>query len=310
MAGDGEVHEAEDEYIMTGTAALLGLAEYLERRGTQNWLGSFEEQIRQQLTAMRARDVDGDGIVESIYRDGVSGGHAWSTNWYDAVSFGWKDAFSNALLYRALVLLARVLPGLGKPELAAGLEPWAEKLKGSYYPSFFNSETGWLAGWRCRKDILHDYAFLPVNGAAVCSGVVDGDRALSVIRALWDEAQRVRLPDPRLGLPGSLRPIPDADMIEFMHGKPMGYYLNGALTHSQSCRFVDALYRVGMVREADTLLKPCAKRLEIAPRSADATAAWTGVSGMEGRAGTREFSQTSSAFLPWRLTGTASAGHT
>jgi hypothetical protein len=254
MAGDGEVHQAEDEYIMTGTAALLGLAEYLERHGTQDWLASFAQEIRQQLNAMRTRDVDGDGIVESTYRDGVSGGHAWSTNWYDAVSFGWKDAFSNALLYRALVLLAQVLPGLGRTDLAAGLGPWAEKLKGSYYPSFFNPETGWLAGWRCKRDVLHDYAFLPVNGAAVCSGVVDGDRALSVIRALWEETRRVKLPDPRLGLPGSLRPIPDADMIEFMHGKPMGYYLNGALTHSQSCRFVNALYQVGMVSEADTLL--------------------------------------------------------
>jgi hypothetical protein len=261
MDGDGEVHAAEDEYIMTGTAALLGLAEYLDHRGTPTWLNSFGQQIKQQLVSMRARDVDDDGIVESIYRDGVSGGHAWSTNWYDAVSFGWKDAFSNALLYRALVLLARALPGLGRPDLAAGLDQWADKLKLSFYPAFFNPETGWLAGWRCRKDLLHDYAFLPVNGAAVCAGVVDGDRAASIIRALWEEVQRVKLPDPRLGLPGNLRPIPDADMIEFMHGKPMGFYLNGALTHSQSCRFVDALYRVGMTKEGDTLLEALCETL-------------------------------------------------
>jgi hypothetical protein len=65
----------------------------------------------------------------------------------------------------------------------------------------------------------------------------------------------VGLPDVRLGLPGNLWPVAEEDMVELMHGKPMGYYLNGGLTHSQSLRFVGALYRVGMTREADTMLE-------------------------------------------------------
>jgi hypothetical protein len=261
MTGEGEIHFAEDEYIMTGAAALLGLAEYLDQSGSASWLNSFESQVRRQLALMRARDIDNDGLVESIYRHGISGGHQWSTNWYDAVSFGWKDAFANALLYRALRLLAEVLPRLGKPEMAAGLEAWARQLRDSYLPAFFNEATGWLAGWRCRKNLLHDYAFLAVNGAAVCSGVVEGEGALGIIRGLWNEAQRVGMPDPRLGLPGNLWPIPDDDMITLVHGKPMGYYLNGGLSHSQSCRFVGALYRVGMITEGDALLRALCETL-------------------------------------------------
>jgi hypothetical protein len=261
MAGDGEVHLAEDEYLMTGTAGLLGLAEYLDHSGTSAWLASFRPQVARQLTLMRHRDVDDDGIVESRYRHGQSGGHQWSTNWYDVVSYGWKDAFSNALLFRALKLLAQVLPRLEGLDLAVGLEEWAEKLKANYYPSFFNGRTGWLAGWKCRKGLLHDSAFLAVNGAAVCSGVIGGERARDVIRNIWKEAQRVGLPDPRLGLPGNLWPIPDEDMVELMHGKPMGFYLNGGLTHSQSCRFVGALYKVGMTQEGDTLLEALCETL-------------------------------------------------
>ncbi len=254
MSGARGIHLAEDEFIMTGTAGLLGLAEFLERSGTVEWLDLYRAGIARQLELMRRRDVDGDGLVESVYRDGVSGGHQWSTNWYDVVSFGWKDAFSNALLYRALVVLSEVFPRLRESGLGTGLAEWAERLRRSYEDAFFNPRTGWLAGWRCRKGLLHDYAFLSVNGAAVCAGVLDSGRAQTVVSRLWDEAQRIGLPDPRLGLPGNLWPVPDSDMVPLMHGKPMGYYINGGLTHSQSRHYVGALYRVGMTREADSIL--------------------------------------------------------
>ena len=39
-----------------------------------------------------------------------------------------------------------------------------------------------------------------------------------------------------------------------MSGYPHGFYLNGALSHSQSRHFVEALYAVGMIQQADTVL--------------------------------------------------------
>jgi len=261
FVGEEGLHRAEDEYIMTGTAVLLGLADYLASTRSSSWLSTYAQQIERQLTLMRARDLDGDGIVESPYRDGVSGSHRWSTNWYDVISYGWKDALSNALLYRALVLFGKTLPELGKPELAAGLADWAGQLKESFSGAFLNGATGWRGGWRSRDGVLHDYAFLPVNGAAVLSGVLEEERARSVMKALWKEAARIGLPDARLGLPGNLWPVADHDMAELMHGKPMGHYLNGGLTHSQSMRFVGALYRVGMTSEADDLLESLCESL-------------------------------------------------
>ena len=255
FVGEGGLHLAEDEYLMTGAAALLGLGEYLADSGEASWLGSYGARVQQQLQLMRARDIDHDGLVESVFRDGTSGSHQWSTNWYDVISYGWKDAFANALLYRALVLLSEHLPRCGRMDLAVGLTQWAETLKASFLPAFFNSATGWLAGWRSRDGALHDYAFLAVNGAAVMSGVLQEDTARSLMESLWKEASRVGMPDPRLGLPGNLWRVPDEDMVALMHGKPMGYYLNGGLTHSQSLRFVGALYRVGMTSEARTLLE-------------------------------------------------------
>ncbi|MDP2887156.1 MAG: hypothetical protein Q8P51_19300 [Ignavibacteria bacterium] len=252
---DGKVHEAEDEYLMTGTAGLLGLAEYLRHSGTVEWVSLYRGQIQKKLKQMRARDLDKDGLIESRYRTGVSGTGQWSTTWMDVVSFGWKDSWTNALLYPALTSLATVLPTLGHPDLAEGLSAWASLLRKNYLPTFLNSKTGWLAGWRCAEDKLHDYGFLAVNGAAVCGGVLDDNDARSIIENLWLETRRVRIPNARYGLPISLWPIPDEDLADIMQGYPHGFYGNGACTHSQTRHFVDALYLVGMNKEADFLLE-------------------------------------------------------
>ena len=92
---------------------------------------------------------------------------------YDVLSFGWKDAFANAVLHPTLLVLARALPRLGRPDLAEGLEEWAARLRAAYLPTFLNPETGWIAGWRSADGVLHDHAFPIVNGAAVAGGAVD-----------------------------------------------------------------------------------------------------------------------------------------
>jgi hypothetical protein len=255
LVSKGRRHLAEDEYLMTGTAGLLGLADFLAARGTAAWVDAHHAPIRRQLDRMRARDLDGDGLVESPYRTGVSGTGQWSTCWWDVLSFGWKDAFANALLYPALVRLAGVLPGLGAPDLADGLADWAARLRASYVPAFFNPATGWLGGWRCAEGRLHDHAFLFVTGAATTGGLLDDALARDAVGRLYAELQRTPLPDAALGLPGNLWPVPDEDRADILQGYPLGYYQNGGLTHSQARHFVGALYRVGLTAEADALLE-------------------------------------------------------
>lgn len=251
---DGKVHAAEDEYLMTGTASLLGLADYLEFGASDEWAKRFEKQIVTKLNRMRKRDLDNDGLIESPFRTGVSGTGQWSTCWFDVVSFGWKDAFSNALLYEALIRLPGLLSARGIELPVLDLDAWASKLRESYNEKLFNPETGWVAGWRCKDDKLHDHAFLTPTGAAICAGLLDEDDARSAMERLWKEAQRRKMPDARYGLPVCLWPIPDKDRADILQGYPFGFYQNGARTHSQSRHFVRALYRVGMKDEADALL--------------------------------------------------------
>ncbi|HUX00988.1 MAG: hypothetical protein WBD63_02940 [Phycisphaerae bacterium] len=248
---DGKVRYVEDEYIMTGAAALLGLADYLAAAGDPAWVGRHAASIRGELDRMRQRDLDADGLVESDIRLGISGQHQWSTSWYDVISFGWKDAFSNALLYPALVGLHRKLTRLGYPDLARGLDQWAGRLRQSYTSAFFNPQTGWLGGWRSKDGQLHDYGFLFVNGAAVVGGLIDDEPAERIIRKLWHELGQLGPTDYRFGLPGNLLVIPYDDMAIPM---PEGVYQNHTLNLSQSRHFLGAMYRVGLQREADGLL--------------------------------------------------------
>ena len=171
------------------------------------------------------------------------------------VSFGWKDAFANAILHGALRALGPALRRFGEKEKARELDAWADHLRKNFHPTFWNERTGWYAGWRCQADQLHDHAFLAVNGAVVVQGLSDVEQGRAILQRLLAEAQRVGLPDAALGLPGNLWHIPDADLADIMQGYPLGYYQNGGRTHAQTRHFMMALYRVGLTAEADRLLE-------------------------------------------------------
>ena len=252
---DGASHDADDEYLQTGASALRGLGEYLRHDATPAWWRAFRPYIMQKLQAARDRDLDGDGLIESMHRTGVSGTKQWSTCWFDVISFGWKDAFANAILYGALIELAAGLQRFDEDAEAEKIAKWAGWLRANYRDTFFNPATGWIAGWRCREDKLHDYAFLPVNGAAIAAGLISPEESRTILRRLLAEMKKVGLPDATGGLPGNLWHIPDHDLSDIIQGYPLGYYQNGGRTHSQTRHFVMALAHCGFDREADTLLE-------------------------------------------------------
>jgi hypothetical protein len=261
LSQDGVIHQAEDEYLMTGSSCLLGLADFIGHKSDPEWVRRYASQIIKQIKWMKKRDRDNDGLIESPYRTGTSGSGQWSTCWWDVISFGWKDAFANALLYPALLKLAT---GLETAQLALhdiDLRQWAEKLKANYFKTFYNPKSGWLAGWRCSENNLHDHAFLFVNGAAVGHGLIETGKGREIMEKLWQEMKKQRVPSAELGLPGNLWPVPDEDCADILQGYPLGYYQNGGRTHSQTRHFLNGLYSVGMKEEADILLEQLSKGL-------------------------------------------------
>lgn len=251
--------EMEESYLMTRSSGLFGVATYLLGTGDATWFADRAEQIWAAVEFTRGLDADGDGLIESPRRLGLTGGGQWASCWWDVISFGHKDAFSNAILYPALQRLATWYSGQGQADRAAYLEEWAESLKAAFVPTFLNPATGWLGGWRSPDDQLHDYAFLFVNGAAVVGGLLEPELAEDIVARLLAELDRVGFTDFTLGLPGNLRPIDPGDLPAVARDFPFETYENGAATHSQARWFVEALYAVGRRAEADAMLAAFAR---------------------------------------------------
>ncbi len=248
-------HPAENEYLMTGSAALMGLADFLKAGSPEGWIARYETQIRQKLEALKSRDLDGDGLIESEQRTGIRGSGQWSTVWLDVISFGWKDAWTNAILYEALKAFLVSFPNTPLEDWCPRIEVWARTLKANYFPTFFDEAVGWFAGWRCRENQLHNFAFLPPNGAAVAAALVAPALGQEILGRLLEEMKRVRMPSAELGLPCNLWPIPDSDRADILQGYPFGYYQNGGRTHAQAYHFLRGLYAVGLSSAADPLLE-------------------------------------------------------
>jgi hypothetical protein len=246
-----------DEYLMLASDGLHGLGRLLEIVDP-DWLAEYDAEVEAALASMRARDVDGDGLVESRLRLGQGGEHQWGSSWADVVSFGWKDAWTNAVLYRALRAIAAGFERLHHPERADELHDWAFRLRASYVPTFFNEPAGWIAGWRSSDGILHDHGFPLINGDAITGGLIDDDLARSIMQRLWQAFEEVDYRDFANGIPINLYPIPEDDLGGVVFGLPIGGYLQGGATHHRTGGFVEALYRVGMTAEADSVLEALA----------------------------------------------------
>ena len=246
-----------DEYLMLGADALYGLGRLLEVVD-RDWFERQEARIGAALEDTRGRDLDGDGLIESRLREGISGEHQWSTTWADVVSFGWKDAWTNAVLHGALRAIARGYRRFDRDAAATDLDAWADRLRTAYMPAFRSPERGWIAGWRSPDGRLHDHGYPLINGDAVMHGLVEGDEARAVMARVWAALEEVGYRDLANGIPINLYPIPEEDLGGVVFGLPIGGYLQGGATHHRTGGFVRALRLVGMTSEADLVLEALA----------------------------------------------------
>lgn len=242
---------------------IMAACYYILDSNDMDWAKANYDGVAQWAKKMIATDTDKDGIIEYGY-SGNSG--SWDkgkfrrpANWWDTIGFGHDDAYSNALAYRASILLAEVAGRLDRSDDSLYFNAFARKLRSNYFQRFYNPGSGVLGGWRSADGELHDYYFTFVNSIAICYDLIDKAEGKKIMRTMLNKMTEVGYTDFRLGLPGNLIPIADEDYAH--HDSRWGYqhfqvYENGGATGCYVYYTIRALFKLGMRKEAEGILFP------------------------------------------------------
>ena len=203
------------------------------------------------------------GCYSTRYPFGTSYDQHQPSNAWDTIGFGHEDAYSNALAYRACVMMEQVVEHIGHHAEAEFFRVRGSRIRAAYFRTFFNPQTGLLAGWKSSDGQLHDYQFTFVNSVAVWSGVLDQRQAAAVMRQLLAKMKTAGYSFFRLGLPGNLIPVAIDD---YALGTPgagaFQVYCNGGATPLDCYFTIEALFRTGMAAAARRILYPMLESFE------------------------------------------------
>jgi hypothetical protein len=257
----------------TYPSLLIAAANCVRAGDNDAWLAANYEGFRGWAESLLATDKNGNGLTKY----GFSGNsNTWPdgfppfrpSNWWDTIGFGYEDAYSNALAYRAYNNMAVMARKLGKAADAARYHGAAEKLRAAFYQTFYDPATGVLGGWRSADGQLHDYYFLWVNGIAIHYGLVSKPQANAIMDKLLAKMKEVGYDKFNMGLPGNLITVALKDYVHrttdgrygggVLADNSDGFqnYENGGATGSFAFFTLAALYDLGRRQEADQILFP------------------------------------------------------
>jgi Bacterial alpha-L-rhamnosidase 6 hairpin glycosidase domain len=254
---------------------LISACDYVEGTSDLTWARANYAKLAALMREMMAGDKDDDGLLEypgtGNFGDRPERDRRPS-NWWDTINFGHKDAFANALAYRAGKMFSELARRLGHETDANSFAASAATLRTAYASAFLNPATGVLAGWKSADGQLHDYWFTFVQGVAITYGLLDDKTANSVMDCLLAKMQKVGYDNFSLGLPGNLVPVKKGDYVYHdsppeVHGVPLlddgsdgfQFYENGGATGCWVYYTVKALYQLGRVAEARRIFHPMLK---------------------------------------------------
>ena len=101
----------------------------------------------------------------------------------------------------------------GRPGLAKCYQKDADRIEAAYFKSFYNLETGVLAGWRTEGRKLQDFMFPWVEGFAICQGLVPPEKAKVILHVLLTKLETIGFNFYTLGLSTNLTPMSPADYV-------------------------------------------------------------------------------------------------
>jgi hypothetical protein len=252
-------------FLDANAGPLIAAWAYVEATGDRDWLIRKIGRLEKVADFLLSRDIDHDGLIEA-----TQSGNLYtlkqpkrSCAWWDAVNCGHKDAYTNALCYRAFRCLADLETQLGRTPQAARYTTAADRLKAAFFPSLYNEKTGLLGWWRSEDGTLHDYAAPTICALAIDYGLVPTDAARAMLDRLWQKMEEVQFTRLDLGLPTNLVPLHPGAYLQPAYGAPkqpdgrdtFGIYMNGGISAGHSLHFIAAHYQVGDTARGDRVLE-------------------------------------------------------
>ncbi len=264
QAHDGEVSvsffhkEKEKNYgcaVDSTPGAIIGLT------GIASWNLPFAKKLLPNAIKaadfLLAQDIDKDGIFEVAFAGDYMGQPAelgYQTNWWDNFSFGHKDIYFNYLCHRALRELSSLLEKCNMHDVSARYRKQLEKFDKSFFDTFYNKETGLMAGWISRNGKVHDYGFTFAVSMGINEGLIPKEEGKKMLKILLSAMKKEGYGDLRFGIPGNVMPVAQQDTINWPCMSDWGRYENGGLNGMNGFHFLTSMYNVGLNKEADKIL--------------------------------------------------------
>ena len=246
-------------------SVLIGAWCYVEATGDLDWLRRHLDRLEWISAFTERHDVDGDGLIESP-QSGNRNTRAHGETAWDCISTGHKNAYVNALAYRAWRGMAQLEERAGRSEKASHHSALADRLKGVYRDTFYNPATGWLGWWRSADGELHDiWSDVPTSLAVTC-GLLTPEDGGAMLDRHWAELEKTGFRMFEVGLPLNLRPIPPSLMLQGYGGQKedgsdtFHKYLNGGACVSNTSFWLQANYIAGRRERADRVLDAMLER--------------------------------------------------
>ncbi|MBI2516305.1 MAG: hypothetical protein HYV95_05255 [Opitutae bacterium] len=262
------------DMLDANASPLISAWDYVEASRDRAWLTRRIERLEFIAQYLVKRDVDDDGLVESTHSGNygtlVEPMRAGSA--YDTINAGYKDAYCNALVYRAFRCLADLEKQLQRTVQQQHYTARADRLKAAYLKTFFNPATGWLAWWKSEDGEMHDLASPMISSLAICYGLVEPSQGRQILDRLWKKIEAVGFKRFDLGVPLTLVPVRRGDYLIGLEGPGapkkedgsdgFGYYLNGGCCVSDAVYFITALHIAGEHARGDRILHAMVERQE------------------------------------------------
>ena len=288
VARDGHVNgfwNMEDMFFFSNPAFIIAAWDYWQVSRDSDWLKANVAVLHRIGEFIAQRDVDQDGLVESFNSGNAGNLHEPHRGdiWFESINFGWKNAWTNALTYRAWNGLAQMLKAAGHPGGADYYLSLAVKLREAFAEKLLSKENGWFVSWISEDGRAHDYCHTFINGMAVAYGLVPPREGRAILERVIRKSHQIGFEQWRFGIPSNLITISKEDMMqaditldgtvnhEHWHHWPeglteeaaFGYRHPNGLIHPVMVRFyLLGLQTAGLDEEADRILNEMLKTAE------------------------------------------------